>query len=88
MIKMLTELTHGIIEFIAEIFKNWDMETRIRHLFRERSENTNIHGAKILQICWVGEVSQIIKAQIVVSYYILCVVVVWCHVLQYKTKSI
>jgi len=48
---MLTELMHGISEFIAEDFKNWDMETRIRHLFRERSKNTTIHEAKILQIC-------------------------------------
>ena len=35
-----------------------------------------------------GGVSQTIKARSVVSYYILCVVVVWCHVLQYKTKSL
>jgi len=27
------------------------METRIRHLFRERGKNTTIHEAKILQIC-------------------------------------
>jgi len=42
---------HKISEFIAEVFKKWDMETRIRHLLRERSKNTTIHEAKILQIC-------------------------------------
>ena len=35
-----------ISEFIAEVFKNWNMETRIRHLFRERSKNTTIHEEK------------------------------------------
>jgi len=50
-IKILTELMHEISEFIAEVFKNWDMENRIRHLFRERSKNTNIHETNILQIC-------------------------------------
>ena len=48
MIKMLTELMREISEFIAEVFKNWNMETRIRHLFRERSKNTTIHEEKIL----------------------------------------
>jgi len=48
---MLTELMHEISEFIAEVFMNWEMENRIRHLFRERSKNTTIHEAKILQIC-------------------------------------
>ena len=49
--KMLTEFMHEISEFIAEVFKNWDMETRIRHIFRERSKNKTIHEAKILQTC-------------------------------------
>jgi hypothetical protein len=40
-----------ISEFIADVFKNWDMETRIRHLIRERSKNTTIHEEKILKIC-------------------------------------
>jgi hypothetical protein len=48
---MLTELMREISEFIAEVFKNWEMETRIRHLFRERSKNATPHEAKILQIC-------------------------------------
>jgi hypothetical protein len=49
--KMLTELMREISEFIAEAFKNLDMETIIRHLFRGRSKNTNIHETKIFQIC-------------------------------------
>jgi len=48
---MLTELMRAISEFFAEVFKNWDMEKRIRHLFRERSKITTIHEAKILKIC-------------------------------------
>ena len=48
---MLTELMLENSEFIAEVYKNWDMETRIRHLFRERSKNTTSHEAKIFRIC-------------------------------------
>lgn len=51
MIKILTELMCEISEFFAEVFKNWDMENRIRHLFRERSKIMTIHEAKILKIC-------------------------------------
>jgi hypothetical protein len=48
---MLIELMRKISEFIAGVFKKWGVETRIRHLFRERSKNTTIHEAKSLQIC-------------------------------------
>ena len=51
MIKMLKELMHEISEFIAEVFRNWDIETRIRHLLGERSKNMTIREAKLLQIC-------------------------------------
>jgi hypothetical protein len=50
-IKILTELMHEISEFFAEVFKNWDMENKIKHLFRERSKITTINEAKILKIC-------------------------------------
>ena len=55
MIKMLKELMHEISEFIAEVFKNWVIETRIRQLFSERSKNVTIHEAKYFG--WGGSIT-------------------------------
>ena len=65
----------------------------MRHVFGERTSKHNHSWSKNTSDksrckVWVEGVSQTIKAEIVGRYCIICIVVIWYQVLQYKMKSV